>query len=140
MTKAAAGYTELHPRWHRTRVSTWWWLARWSYFKFILRELSSIFVAYFVAITLLQVRALSNGPEAYAAFQSWLGRPYVIGLNALSFFFVLFHAITWFNLAPRAMVVRMRGKRVPDLAIAAANYAAWVGASAVVAWFVLRAR
>ena len=51
--------------------------------------------------------------------------------------FVAFHAVTWFNLAPQAMVVRLRGKRVPGVWIAAANYAAWAVVSALVAWLVL---
>ena len=29
--KPGTAYTEYHPRWYRRRVSTWWWLARWSY-------------------------------------------------------------------------------------------------------------
>ena len=51
--------------------------------------------------------------------------------------FVAYHAVTWFSLAPQAMVVRVRGKRVPGAWIAAANYAAWATVSAVVAWLVL---
>ena len=127
-----------HPRWYRPRVSTYWWLWRWPYLKFILRELSSVWVAYFVVLLLLQLRALSHGPEAYAAFQAWLQAPHVIALNVVSLLFVLFHTITWFNLAPRAMVVRVRGKRVPDLLIAASNYAAWLVVSVAVAWLILR--
>ena len=136
--KGTPAYTEYHPRWYRARIPLYWWLGRWPYLKFILRELSSISVAFFVVMTLLQIRALSRGPEAYAQFQDWLRTPLVIALNAASLFFVLFHAITWFNLAPRAMVVRVRGKRVPDLFIAAPNYVAWLVLSAVVAWFLLR--
>ncbi len=131
-------YTEYHPKWYHQRVSTYWWLWHPSYLKFILRELSSVAVAYFVVLTLLQLDALSEGPEAYAAFQEWLKTPWVIALNGISFFFVLFHTITWFNLAPRAVVVRVRGKRVPDLLIAGSNYVAWLVVSAVVAWLILR--
>src|SRR5438034_8058645 len=74
-TRQAARYTEYHPRWYRTRVSTWWWLARWPYLKFILREISSVFVAWFVVVLLLQIRALSHGPDAYARFEHWLQNP-----------------------------------------------------------------
>jgi fumarate reductase subunit C len=56
----------------------------------------------------------------------------------ISFFFVLFHTITWFNLAPKAMAMRVHGKRVPDLLIAAPNYALWLGATVAVAWFILK--
>jgi fumarate reductase subunit C len=137
MTEIPA-YTVYHPRWYRPRVSTYWWLWRWGYLKFILRELSSVFVAYFVVLILLQLRALSHGPEAYAAFQAWLKAPHVIALNGISLLFVLFHTITWFNLAPRAMVVRVRGKRVSDLVIAGSNYVAWLVVSVAVAWLILR--
>jgi fumarate reductase subunit C len=135
--KETPTYTEYHPKWYRTHVSTYWWSRQWSYLRFILRELSSIFVAYFVVLTLLQLRALSQGPESYAAFQEWLKTPLAIALNGVSFFFVLFHTITWFNLTPRAMPVRLRGKRIPDPLIAAPNYVAWLVISAVVAWFLL---
>ena len=137
-TKQTARYTEYHPRWYRPRVSTWWWLARWPYLKFILREISSVFVAWFVVVLLLQIRALSRGPEAYAAFERWLQNPLIVLLNLITLFFVVFHAITWFNLAPSAMAIRLRGKRVPDLVIVGTNYAAWAAVSVVVAWFLVR--
>lgn len=136
--KGTSTYTEYYPRWYRKRVSTYWWLWQPSYLKFILRELSSVPVAYVVVLILLQLRALSQGPEAYAVFQEWLRTPLAIALNSISFCFVLFHTITWFNLAPRAMVVRVRGRRVPDFLIAGSNYIAWLVVSVVVAWFILR--
>jgi fumarate reductase subunit C len=131
-------YSAYQPRWYRPRVSTYWWLWRWAYLKFILRELSSVFIAYFVVLLLLLLRALSHGPEAYAAFQEWLKTPWVLALNAISLFFVLFHTITWFNLAPRAVVVRVRGQRAPDLLIAGSNYGVWLVVSVAVAWLILR--
>jgi len=131
-------YTEYHPRWYRARVSTYWWTRQWKYVKFILRELSSLSVAYFVVLTLLQLRALGGGPISYGAFQEWLKTPLAIALNIISFFFVLFHATTWFNLAPSAMPLRVRGKRLPDWVIIGPNYIAWLATSAVVAWLILR--
>ena len=136
--RGGAAYTEYHPRWYRRRVSTYWWLSRWPYLRFILRELSSLAVASFVVITLLQLCSLAAGPQAYAEFQEWLKQPLVIVLNLVSFPFVLFHTITWFNLAPSAVALRVRGLRVPDLLISGPNYAAWLIVSAVVAWFLLR--
>ncbi len=131
-------YTRYHPRWYRARVSTYWWIRSWAYLRFILRELSSVFVAYFVVLTLLQVRALTQGPDAYARFQERLRAPILVVWNALALFFILFHAMTWFNLAPKAMALRVRGKRVPDFLIVLPNYVAWLAISAVVAWLLLR--
>ncbi len=131
-------YTEFHPRWHRTRTSTWWWLKRWSFVAFILRELSSLFIAWFIVFFLLLVRAISQGPAEYEWFvKRFAGHPLVVALNAISLVLVVFHAATWFNLAPQAMVVRLRGQRVPGVWIAAGNYAAWAVVSGVVAWLVL---
>ena len=131
-------YTEYHPRWYRPQVSTWWWVTRWPYLKFILREISSVFVAWFVVVLLLQIRALSRGPEAYAAFERWLQNPLIVLLNLITLLFVVFHAITWFNVAPRAMAIRLRGRRVPDLWIVGTNYVTWAAISLVVVWLLVR--
>ena len=131
------GYTPYHPRWFRTRVSTYWWLGQRPYFKFVLRELTSIFVAFFVVLTLFEISAVSRGPQAYAEFQDWMKKPLVVALDAVSLAFVLFHSVTWLNLAPRAMALRVRGKRVPEPLITAANYTAWLAISGTVAWILL---
>jgi len=135
---AGAGYTPYHPRWYRRRVSVWWWLQSRSYTGFVLRELTSVFVALFALVLLWQIRALGQGPDAYARMLARLRSPLFVTLDALALAFVLFHSITWFNLAPKAMVVRLKGKRVPDLLVAGANYAAWVVLSAAVAALLLR--
>jgi fumarate reductase subunit C len=131
------GYTDYHPRWLRTRPSTYWWLERPAYLAFILRELSSIFIAWFVVYLLLLVRAVSLGDASYQRFLVWSLHPVVLVLNGVTLVFVLFHAVTWFNLAPKAMVVHFRGKRVPGSLISASNYAAWAAATAFVLWLLL---
>lgn len=137
-TKTAPSYTPFHPRWYRAHVSVYWWLGEWHYLKFILRELSSVFVAVCVIETLMLIRALGDGPEAYAHFLQSMQNPLVLVLNIISFFFVVFHTITWFNLAPSAIAVRLGGKRLPDLLVAAPSYVAWVVVSIFVSWLVLR--
>ncbi|HEY7500542.1 MAG TPA: hypothetical protein VH740_18615 [Vicinamibacterales bacterium] len=127
-----AGYTPHHPRWLRSHVSTYWWLGRRSYLAFILREVSSVFIAWFVVFLLLLVRALERGPAAYDAFLDWSAHPLVLALNAVTFLFAVLHAITWFNLAPQAMAVRLGAKPVPGWMIAGSNYLAWVAVSALI--------
>jgi fumarate reductase subunit C len=135
--KGSNVYTLYHPKWYRKRVSTWWWTQQWRSFKFILRELSSLAVIYFILMLLWLVWALGEGPTHYAAFLAWMKTPAALLFNIIAFLFVLYHAITWFNLAPKAMPVRVGGKRLPDWMVAAPNYAAWVVISAIVAWFLL---
>jgi fumarate reductase subunit C len=135
---AGPRYTLYHPRWYRRRVSVWWWLQNRSYTRFVLRELTSVFVAFFAVVYLWQLRALAQGPEAYERFLARLRTPLFLSLDTVAFLFVLFHAITWFNLTPKAMVVRLRGKRVPDSIILALNYAVWLVLSGAVAFMLLR--
>jgi fumarate reductase subunit C len=136
-TSEKSAYTEYHPRWYRTRVSTFWWLERRTYLIFILRELSSVFVAWFVVFLLLLIHAVSQGNDQYQRFLDWADNPWVILLNLVALLFMLLHAVTWFNLTPQALVLRLRGQRVPRSWIAASVYAGWVVVSVFLAWLVL---
>jgi len=135
--KQSPSYTLYHPKWFRKRVSTWWWAEQWRSFKFILRELSSVAVIYFVALLLWLLWSLGRGPDWYQEFQAWMKEPLVMAFNLIAFLFVLYHSITWFNLAPKAMPIRLGGKRLPEWMVAAPNYAAWIVISAVIAWLIL---
>jgi fumarate reductase subunit C len=136
--RAEPGYTLYHPRWYRRRVPVWWWLKKWSYAGFVLRELTSVFVAFFAVLYLWQVHAVAQGPEAYGQFLARLRTPLFLVLDTVAFLFILVHAITWFNLTPKAMVVRLGGKRVPDGLVVGLNYAACLVLSGVVAIVLLR--
>ena len=129
---AAPQHTPFHPRWYRRRVSVWWWLKNPAYALFVVRELTSVAVAWFALVLLWQVRALTAGSEAHAAFLERMRSPAFLVLNTIALAFVLFHSVTWFNLAPKAIVLRPGGRRVPDALIAGANYAAWLVLSAAV--------
>lgn len=130
--------TPHHPKWYRPPISIWWWLKKRSYAAFMLRELTSVFVAFFAIVLLWQVRSLAEGPESYARVMARLQTPLFLALDVLAFLMILFHMVTWFNVAPAAMVVRVRGKRIPDWALAGSHYAAWVLLSIVVAAILLR--
>src|SRR5262245_52433801 len=71
-------YTPYHPRWLRQPVSTYWWMEKWSYFRFILRESTCMFVAWGLVYLLMLIRAVSHGATAYAAFVAWSARPWVL--------------------------------------------------------------
>ena len=121
-----------HPKWHRRKVPIFWWLKKWSYMKFILRELTSLAVLYAAVLLLVQVVAVSRGEEAYANFLAFLERPGVIAANISIILGLLFHTVTWLNLAPRALVLRLAGRRVPDRVILLAHYFGWLGVSALI--------
>jgi len=122
---------------YRPRTDLLWWVHRRSYVLFVLRELSSVFVAWFVVYLVLLVAAVHDGSNSYERFLEWSSRPWMLALNLVALVFVVLHAVTWFTLAPNAMVVRLRGRRLPARMVAAGHFAAWVVVSAVVTWIVL---
>ena len=138
MSGPSPQYTPYHPRWYRRRMSVWWWLKDVAYTKFVLREMTSVFVAFFALLYLWQLQAIAQGPDAYARSIARLRTAPFLLLDSVALVFVLFHTITWFNLTPTAMVVRVKGKRVPDRIVAGSNYVVWVLLSAVVGWIFTR--
>ena len=122
---------------YRHPIPRTWWARRRSYRLFMLREISCVFVAWFVVYVLLLVHAIGAGSDSYDRFLDFSAHPLVVALNVVTLIFVLLHAVTWFGSAPRAIVVNLRGRRVPESAVLAGHYAAWLVVSAIVAWLVL---
>ena len=126
-------YTLHHPKWHRDSKPIFWRVRNWASIAFILRELTSVAVAYFAVLLILVYRALQSGPEAWAALVSMLANPTMIAFHVFALCTLLYHSITWFNLSPKAIVIRLGRWRIPDLLIAGGNYAAWIFISAMIA-------
>ena len=125
-------------RTYRRPVSTWWWLRKRSYFVFVMRELSSIFIAWFVVFLLLMVAAVGRGETAYQDFLDFAANPVVVVLNVVTLAFVVLHAVTWFSLTPKAMDVRAGGRPVPAAAVVASQYVGLAVVSVFVVWLVSR--
>ena len=130
---ADLSYGGFYARWYKPRLSRLWWLRRPSYLLFVIRELTSVFVAWSVVFLLLMVRAVSQGDRGYQQFLELSRNPWMLALNVITLVLVVFHTITWFTVAPQAMVVRLRGRRVPGRMILLAHYAVWVVLTALVA-------
>ena len=122
----------------RRPISTWWWLRKRTYFVFVMRELSSLFVAWFVLFLLLLVRAVGRGEAAYEDFLDWAASPVVVVINVVAFAFIVLHTVTWFSLTPQAMALQVRGKPVPAWLVIGAQYAGLAVVSAFVWWLVTR--
>lgn len=121
---------------YKSQMGIFWWTTRWSSIKFISRELTSVAVAFYALLFLFYVRAILSGREAYTTFAERLKSPIFIALNIFILICLIFHSITWFNLAPKAMVIKLGEKKVPGLIVALANYAGWVFISISILWFI----
>lgn len=123
---------------YRRPVPVLWWLRKRSYFVFVMRELSSLFIAWLVLFLLLLVRAVGRGEAAYADFLERAASPWLVALNVVALAFVVLHTLTWFALTPQAMDLRVRGRKVPSAAIIGAQYVGLAVVSAFVWWLVTR--
>jgi fumarate reductase subunit C len=152
------------PTTYRRPVSRLWWTKKPTYLLFVLRELSCIFVGWFVVFLLMLVYAVGRGEEAYQRFLEWASSPVVVVVNVVALAFAVLHTVTWFALTPQAMVVRgpggrqvvatrmvnvagrivpaatvvRVGGRVPAALVIASQYLGLAVVSAFIAWLVIR--
>jgi len=110
-----------------------WWLQKRSYTLFMVRELTSAFIAGYSIFLIVLVYRASQGVEEFARFCDALKSPLSIFLHLLVLAAALYHSITWFNLTPKIMAFWRGEEKVSDTAIQGANFVLWLVVSAVVA-------
>ncbi|MCH8093257.1 MAG: fumarate reductase subunit C [Chloroflexi bacterium] len=113
-------------------VPSTWWLKRRVYFLFILRELTSVFIAVYLILFLNLLYQLSLGRQAYEIYLDFLATPGMIVFHVVALVAALYHTITWFGLLPNIIVVRIGENRVSSKLIAGANYVPWIAVSAII--------
>ena len=118
-------------------VSNTWWLKRKPYILFMIRELTSVFVAGYCVFLLVLIFKLGEGSSAYSNFIMTLQSPSSVTLHIISLIFVLYHTITWFNLTPKILVLYRGEERISQRLVAGMFYITWTAVSFIVAWLVL---
>lgn len=114
-----------------------WWLGKGAYLKFIVRELTSLSVAYAALLLLFQAWFATRGEDRYLQFTEWLQSAPVVSFHVVVLLALIFHTVTWLRLAPKALVIKLGGRRLPDRLVLVGHYAAWGGATAVLLWILL---
>jgi fumarate reductase subunit C len=114
-----------------------WWLRSGPFRRFAARELTSGFAAAFSGILMLFLFALSRGRSQYEGFLRWLELPAVVAISTLILLALLYHTLTWFQLSTRILVVRLGRTLVPPRVVFGLLVLAWLGASALVGYFVV---
>lgn len=124
-----------------------WWTKNPFYFRYMLRE-GTAACALFVALELLlgvflflmcdfgaEVATAKSAAPYLWWVQDFLGNPLVLLLNLASLGAVVFHAVTWFALMPKAVRVFMNKtttELVPEPFVMGALYALAAGATVVI--------
>ncbi len=92
----------------------------------MVREFSSVFVAAFLVLFLLQIRGLRAGAEVYQEYMERLHEPGWIAFHAVAFLFAMYHSLTWFDLTSKIQVVRLGRTVVNRRIVAGLNILAWL--------------
>lgn len=106
-------------------MARFWWLHRRGYRRYMLRELTCVWVGAWIGVMIVGLIRLAQGPAAWDAFRQALGSGPGLVFQALALLFVVYHTVTWFALAPSTMPLRLGERRVPPRLIEAAHYAVW---------------
>ena len=90
------------PRGYVRPMRGWWW--RHPFFlRYMLREASALCLTAYALTLLVGLWRLHQGPAAYEAWRAALATPLAIGWHALALGFVLYHALTWFQVMPKTL-------------------------------------
>ena len=114
-----------------------WWLQKRTYFTFMVREFTSVFVAGY-AVFLLVMLWRADDPSTFSGVFDALHSPSSVVVHVIVLAGVLFHTVTWINLTPKVLVLFRDDEQISPALIAASNYIAWLVLSGLVAWLVLR--
>lgn len=118
------------PRTH----SNAWWLKRRSYFVFMMREWSALFVGIYALLLLLLTSKVLESEAAYQSFvDDVLAAPVVIAFHIVALAFAILHTITWFLAVPKGLPLRRGEDLIPPVLIVGGAYASWIGISVIIA-------
>lgn len=108
----------------RESSKTRWWLEQPRYIRYMMREVSALFIGIYALILVVGLFQLSRGKTAYEEFLAAAQGPVGLLFAVCAMFFAVYHTYTWFQVTPKAMPLTFGGKPVPGALIIAAH---WIG-------------
>jgi fumarate reductase subunit C len=115
-----------------------WFLHNRHLVKFIIRELTSIFVLGFAIFLIVLLYEANRGGEEFRQFYvSVVQSGWIRAFLWLALVFILFHSITSFNAAPTIMAPRWGEDKIDPRIIIGVNYGLWLIVSLIVLIIVL---
>ncbi|MBI1988447.1 MAG: fumarate reductase subunit C [Betaproteobacteria bacterium] len=110
-----------------------WWRRNPVFMRYMVREASAVFLAIYAVSLLLGVFRLSQGAAAYDAWLAALRNPLAVVFHGIALLAVGYHAYTWWKVMPKTLpMLHVGGRRVPEIALSAVGWAAWLAASLIV--------
>ncbi len=109
-----------------------WFFRQPRYLRYMVREVTCVFIGLHALILLVALRRLSEGREAWEAFLQNLTGPAGVLLQLVILAFAVYHSTSWFNVTPKAMPVQVGENFLPGAVIIGAHYAAWLAVTLAV--------
>ena len=101
-----------------------WWLKNPFYIRYMIREATSVFVGIYALILLAGLVSLVCGEVAYKGWLMAMANPVAVLFHLLALAAAVYHAVTWFAVAPKVVSpLIIAGTRVPDAILVAVQYA-----------------
>lgn len=117
---------------YRPKMPAAWYLQKRSYFLFMVREFSSLFIALFLVVYLIQLYKLAESPAAYQEFVSRLASPGWLFFHLVALLFAVYHTVTWFQSSAVVLPLRVGERVVPRRTVVLLHLAAWAIVSLVI--------
>jgi fumarate reductase subunit C len=114
------------------KVERTWWLGHRRYVVYMIRELTSLFVALYCVLLVAGLVRLAQGQAAWEGFVAAISSPWAVLFQLLCLAFAAFHSVSWFAVTPKAMPLMIKGEAVPPRAVVAAHYVLWAALSLLV--------
>jgi fumarate reductase subunit C len=119
------------------QTSKAWFMKRWPYQIFMLRELSAVFLAGYTILLVLLVAHVHDGAHSFSDFRNTLRSPALIVFNAVALLFALLHTVTWFQAMPKVLPLRYGRDHRLTTALVGVNYLILLALTAIVLVIVL---
>ncbi|MFD1804649.1 fumarate reductase subunit FrdC [Mixta tenebrionis] len=120
-------------------VTAGWWRQLPFYRFYMLREGTAIPALWFSLELIFALYALKHGAEQWASFVAFLQNPLVLVLNLIALAAALLHSKTWFELAPKAAIVMVKGEKLQPRPVIIALWIVTLLVSIAVLWLALNA-
>ncbi|MQL48283.1 fumarate reductase subunit FrdC [Photorhabdus khanii] len=89
-----------------------WWQKLDFYRFYILRESTAVTTVWFSILLICGVFALKGGAQSWNGFVTFLQNPVILLINIVTLLGALLHTKTWFELAPKAANVVIKGEKM----------------------------
>jgi fumarate reductase subunit C len=118
-------------------ASNTWFMTRWPYRVFMLRELSGVFLAGYTVLLLVLVSKVHDGAAAFASFRDTLQSPALLAFNSVALVFSLLHSVTWFQAMPKVLPLRYGNQHRLTFVLVGVNYVMLLAVTAIILAIVL---